>query len=217
MPRDIRPVGARASLPRIAAALVLAAALLTGGCTPGFLAPEPTPTPQPVIHRNAASSEALAADFAVLRKLIESPPQVQMQMVGTAEEDFQNTPTPSRKLRLALILGTPSQAGSDLPRAQQMLRDLAADPHPSLLPGEQALIALELQQIGDYLTLERENRTLQADAARVQQLTALNRRLDGVAEENVSLRKQLEEARAKLAAIANIEKSLNERKPGRPK
>jgi hypothetical protein len=217
MPPEARSFGARADLARIAAALLLAAALLTGGCTPGFLAPAPPPPPPPVIHRNAASSEALAADVAVLRKLIESPPQVQMQMVGTAEEDVQNTPTPSRKLRLALILGTPNQAGSDLPRAQQMLRDLAADPHPSLLPGEQALVALELQQIGDYLTLERENRTLQADAARVQQLTALNRRLDGVAEENVSLRKQLGEARAKLAAIANIEKSLNERKPGRPK
>jgi hypothetical protein len=33
-------------------------------------------------------------------------------------------------------------------------------------------------------------------------------------DENVRLRRELEEARAKLDAIANIERSLNERKPG---
>jgi hypothetical protein len=33
-------------------------------------------------------------------------------------------------------------------------------------------------------------------------------------DENGRLRKELDEARAKLAAIANIERSLNERKPG---
>jgi hypothetical protein len=33
-------------------------------------------------------------------------------------------------------------------------------------------------------------------------------------DENTRLRKELEEARAKLDAIANIERSLNERKPG---
>ena len=70
------------------------------------------------------------------------------------------------------------------------------------------------------MTLEAENRTLQADATRADQLTGLKRRLDGAAGENAKLKKQLEEAKAKLAAIANIEKSLNERKPGnegRPK
>jgi len=198
------------------AALLLALALL-GGCTTDFLRPPPPPPAKPVIDHKAASSQALADDFAVLEQLIAAPPQQQMAMIGTAEEAVQTLPTPSRKLRLALMLGTPGQAGADLPRAQQMLQDLAADPHPSLLPGERALVSLQLQQIGDYLTLEHENRTLQADAARVQQLATLKRRLDGAAEENEKLKKQLGEARAKLAAIANIEKSLNERKPGRPK
>ena len=143
-----------------------------------------------------------------------------MQMVGTAEQDFHATPTPSKKLRLALILGSPDQAAADLPRAQQMLQELSADPQSSLLPGERTLVALQLKQIGDYLTLEAENRTLQADAARADQLATLKHRLDGAAGENAKLKKQLEEAKAKLAAIANIEKSLNERKPGnegRPK
>ena len=54
-------------------------------------------------------------------------------------------------------------------------------------------------------------RGLEEDAAHVDQCQAQ-------ADENLRLRRALEEARAKLAAIANIEKSLNERKPeGRPK
>jgi hypothetical protein len=199
------------------AMLPVAAALLASGCASGFFAQQPAPAPKPVINHKAASSEALADDFAVMEKLITAPPQLQMQIVGSAEEDYQTTPTPSRKLRLALILGTPDQAGSDLPRAQQMLQELSADPQPSLLPGERSLISLELKQIGDYLTLAQENRTLQADAARASQLATLKHRLDGATEENERLKRQLEEAQAKLAAIANIEKSLNERKPGRPK
>jgi hypothetical protein len=199
---------------RVALAL---SALLASGCADLFPPQPAAPAPKPVIDRKAASSQALADDFAVLGKLITAAPEQQMAITGTAEEDFQQTPTPSRKLRLALILGTPDQAGADLPRAQQMLQELAADPRPSLLPGERSLVALQLKQIGDYLTLEQENRTLQADAARADQIAGLKRRLDGAAGENAKLKKQLDEARAKLAAIANIEKSLNERKPGRPK
>jgi hypothetical protein len=195
--------------------LVLSAAVLASACSTAFFTQKPVPHAAPVIDRKAASSEALADDFAVLSKLIAAPPDQQMQMVGAAEEDFRNTPTPSRKLQLALLLGTPGQAGADLPRAQQMLQQLSSDPHSSLLPGERSLVTLQLKQIGDYLTLEAENRTLQADAARADQLAALKRRLDGASGENAKLKRQLEEAKAKLAAIANIEKSLNERKPGK--
>lgn len=210
----------RHSIPGGLGALALAAALLASGCSTDFFTQKPSQPAAPVIDHRAASAEALADDFAVLNKLIAAPPAEQMQMVGAAEEELQLAPTPSRKLRLALLLGTPDQAGADLPRAQQMLQELSSDPHSSLLPGERSLVALQLKQIGDYLTLQTENRTLQADAARADQLAALKRRLDGAAGENAKLKRQLDEAKAKLAAIANIEKSLNERKPGnegRPK
>ena len=215
-------IGAALAFPSarlLTSALALSAALLTGGCANDFFQ-KPPPPPKPLIDHKAASSEALADDFALLDKLIAAPPDQQMQMVGAAEQDFQATPTPSKKLRLALILGTPDQAGADLPRAQELLEELSSDPQSSLLPGERHLVALQLKQIGDYLTLEEENRTLQADASRADQLAALKHRLDGAAGENAKLKKQLDEAKAKLAAIANIEKSLNERKPGnegRPK
>lgn len=215
-----RSIAAARVLLAARAALVLSAALLASACSTDFFTQKPSPPAAPVINHKAASAEALADDFALLDTLLDAPPDQQMQIVGAAEQDFRATPTPSRKLRLALILGTPDQAGADLPRAQQMLEELSSDPHSSLLPGERTLVALQLKQIGDYLTLEAENRTLQAYATRAEQLAALKRRLDGAAGENAKLKKQLEEAKAKLAAIANIEKSLNERKPGnegRPK
>jgi hypothetical protein len=196
------------------AALAVSAGLLVSGCTSDFFTQRPPPPPKPVIDHKAASSEALAEDFAVLDKLIQAAPEQQMQIVGSAEEQFRTTPTQSRKLRLALILGTPDQAGSDLPRAEEMLQELSDDPQSSLLPAERTLLSLQLKQIGDYLTLEAENRTLHADAARANQLAPLKHRLDGAAGENAKLKKELQEAQAKLAAIANIEKSLNERKPG---
>jgi hypothetical protein len=207
----LRPV----ALSRPPALVAWSAALLLGGCA-NFL-PKPATSTPPAIDHKAASSQALADDFALLGKLMSSSPEQQMEITGTAEEDFQGTPSSSRKLLLALILGTPDQAGADLPRAHQMLAELASEPQSSLLPGERSLVALQLKQIGDYLTLEKENRTLAADAARTEQIAALKHRLDGAAGENAKLKKQLQEARAKLAAIANIEKSLNERKPGRPK
>jgi hypothetical protein len=226
MPRSRRAIlRASRGAGRIAGAFTRPAALaflalLASGCATDFFTQKPPPPPAPVIDHRAASAEALADDFEVIYKLVAAPPDQQMQIVGSAERDFHATPTASKKLRLALILGTPDQAGADLPRAQQMLQELSAEPDSSLLPGEKSLVALQLKQIGDYLTLEAENRTLQADAARADQLAALKHRLDGAAGENAKLKKQLEEARAKLAAIANIEKSLNERKPGnegRPK
>lgn len=198
----------------------LAGALLLSGCSTDFFTQKPPPLPAPVVDQKAVAAEELADDLAVIYKLVTAPPDQQMQIVGSAEEDFHTTPTPAKKLRLALILGTPDQAGADLPRAQQMLQELSAEPDSSLAPVEKSLVALQLKQIGDYLTLEAENRTLQADAARADQLAGLKHRLDGAAGENAKLKKQLDEARAKLAAIANIEKSLNERKPGnegRPK
>ena len=71
---------------------------------------------------------------------------------------------------------------------------------------------LALTFIANRLTVNAESRTLQtADAAKVAQLRA---QLDAVTDQNVALKRQLEQARAKLAAIANIEKSLNEGKLG---
>jgi hypothetical protein len=146
--------------------------------------------------------------------LVQGTPSDQAEIVATAQRDYETAPTPSRQLRFALILATPGHPGTDLPRAQRLLRELMANPE-MLMSSERSLAFLELQQIDDHLTLEAENRRLQTDAVRAdrERLAAVNRRLQLETDENGRLRKELEEARAKLDAIANIERSLNERKP----
>src|SRR5262249_35221652 len=132
----------------------------------------------------------------------------------TAQHEVELAPTPAHRLRLALALAAPGHAGMDLPRAQRLLRELLAMPE-TLLPGERALAILGLAKVDNQMTLVADNTRLQNDASREEheRLTALNKRLQTETEENAKLRKDLEEARAKLDAIANIERSLNERKP----
>ena len=204
-----------------AASVTLVTVLLVSGCTPEILQHEhPTHDAPPVVNRVAATSTVLADDLQLLQTLVQGTPSDQAEIVATAQRDYETAPTPSRQLRFALILATPGHPGTDLPRAQRLLRELMANPE-MLLPSERSLAFLELQQIDDHLTLEGENRRLQSDAVRAdrERLANLNHRLQLETDENTRLRKELEEARAKLDAIANIERSLNERKPsneGRP-
>jgi hypothetical protein len=200
----------------------LVATLLVSACaTDLFPREHPTQNTPPVVNKAAATSTALTDDLQLLQKLVQGTPSEQAEIAATAQRDYETAPTPSRQLRFALILATPGHPGTDLPRAQRLLRELMANPE-MLMASERALTFLELQQIDDHLTLEAENRRLQSDAVRAdrERLANVNRRLQLETDENTRLRRELEEARAKLDAIANIERSLNERKPsneGRPK
>jgi hypothetical protein len=167
-----------------------------------------------VVDRNAASVAVLTDDLQLLQKLAQAAPAEQAEIIAAAQRDYETAPTPSRQLRFALVLANPGHPATDLPRAQRLLRELMANPE-MLLSAERALAFLELQQIDDHLTLDAENRRLQGDAVRAdrERLSTVNRRLQLETDENARLRKELEEARAKLDAIANIERSLNERKP----
>ena len=206
---------------RLAASVTLVTSLLIGGCaTDPFQHDHPTQNTPPVVNRAAASSTVLADDLQLLQTLVQGAPSDQAEIVATAQRDYETAPTPSRQLRFALILATPGHPGTDLSRAQRLLRELMANPE-MLMASERSLAFLELQQIDDHLTLEGENRRLQSDAVRAdrERLANVNHRLQLETDENMRLRKELEEARAKLDAIANIERSLNERKPnneGRP-
>ena len=198
--------------PRGAAGGVLVA-LVASGCTVG--PGQRVPSPAPVVNSAAASSTALSEYLQLLQRLVQGRPSEQAEIVANAQREYDTAPTPSRELKLALILGTPGHPATDLHRAQALLRELIANPE-MLLPGERALTFLELSQIDDHLTLDAENRRLQSEAVRADQQRVANatHRLQAEMDENVRLRRELEEARAKLDAIANIERSLNERKPG---
>jgi hypothetical protein len=205
----------------LAASVTLVTTLMFGGCATDMFQPShPTHEAPPVVNRAATTSTVLADDLQLLQTLVQGTPSDQAEIVATAQRDYETAPTPSRQLRFALILATPGHPGTDLPRAQRLLRELMANPE-MLMASERSLAFLELQQIDDHLTLEGENRRLQSDAVRAdrERLANVNHRLQLETDENARLHKELEEARAKLDAIANIERSLNERKPsneGRP-
>jgi hypothetical protein len=204
-----------------AAGVTFLTSLLVSACTGNlFQRTHPTNDTPPVVNRAATLSTALADHLQLLQTLVQGTPSEQAEIFAAAQRDYETAPTPSRQLRFGLILATPGHPGTDLPRAQRLLRELMANPE-MLMTGERALGFLELQQIDDHLTLEGENRRLQSDAERAdkERLANVNHRLQVETDENSRLRKELEEARAKLDAIANIERSLNERKQsnvGRP-
>ena len=201
--------GRRSARPVSGALLALLAA---AGCA-SMSGQHPQPPP-PVVNPAVAGSAVLSEYLQTLQRLVQGQPAEQAEIMASAQHDYDSAPTPSHQLKLALVLGTSGHPAADLPRAQGLLRELMASPE-MLLPGERALAFLELSQIDDHLTLETENRRLQAEAVRAdkERMASANHRLQTEMEENAHLRKEIEEMRAKLDAIANIERSLNERKP----
>jgi len=200
---------------RIRGVAAVALVLLLGGCA--ALSGQHAPAPAPPVNPQATGASILSGYLDMLQKLISGQPAEQAEIVANAQHDFDLAPTPSHQLKLALILGTPGHPATDRARAQGLLRELMASPE-MLLPPERALASLELSQIDDHLTLEAENRRLQQEAVRAdhERIANANHRLQAEMDENARLRKELDEARAKLSAIANIERSLNERKSGTP-
>jgi hypothetical protein len=197
-------------------AALVAACWLGAGLASCALAPaeHENANPVPVVDRDAASATLLASHVVVLEKLVQAQPAEQAEILEAAHRDYTLAPTPSHQLRYALELAAPGLAGSNLPEAERLLRELVATPE-TLVPAERAFAYLELQKVDVQLTLEAENRTLQDSAAHAdrERLLAANKHLQTEIDENVRLRKDLEEAHAKLDAITNIERSLNDRKP----
>lgn len=190
-----------------------AAALALVACHGGGLTRNARTT-EPAVDRSVVSAKVVAANLEFLQKLAQGAAADQAELLSTAQHEFDLAPTPSHQLRLALALGAFGYAGTDLPRAQRLLREVLAAPE-TLLPGERSLALVQLRIVDTQLSLSTENRRLQDAVSREdrEKLAALNRRLQTETDENARLRKELEEARAKLDAIANIERSLNERKP----
>jgi hypothetical protein len=187
------------------------------GCTGSpFVMPRTRPEAAPVIDKAGASATLLASYLEVLQRLVQGAPAEQAEIMVAAQREYEISPTPSKQLKYALVLAAPNHAGQDLPRAQRMLRELLATPE-TLLPAERSYAFLQLQSVDRQLTLASENQRLQSGGSnRVDrdQLLAMNRKLQSQDQEITRLRKALDEANAKLDAIANIEQSINERKSG---
>lgn len=167
-----------------------------------------------------AEPDRASQDLGVITPLIEmmaslpqGDPARQAELFQSAKDAAELTPTTSNKLKYALALATPGYSGSNPVAAQRQLSELLARPE-TLLPIERLLALVELKEVEQRLILQAENTRMRDEAMHDDsrdKLQALNRRLAAESDENVKLRKALDEARAKLEAVTHIERSINDR------
>ncbi len=192
------------------------ATLALGACanTP-LLMPYPSESRHEAKRPPPPNPQQLNEDLTLVQQWLDASKEARTGQLALAEAAYHRSNSPRDALRLALLLGIPGTNRTDLPRAEKLLKSVTHDPSETLLPAEHTLAQLALSFIADGLTQTAKTSTLQtADTARIAQLKA---QLDAVTDQDVALRRQLAQARAKLAAIANIEKSLNEGKLGPPR
>ena len=185
---------------------VLLAGLLSA-CTMGSRAlPSATPEPAAMTER-ALSPNSLQQHFDALERLLDATPAQQLEMLSLAQRDADNSRLAGARLRLALLLATPGHAGFNLVAAAQILNDILTVP-ATLPPLERTLARVEAARIREGETRQIEARQLRDDLERVERerINPLARRLQTETEETTKLRKALDEARAKLDAISNIER-----------
>jgi hypothetical protein len=147
-----------------------------------------------------------------MQHLAQAQPAEQAEIVAAARDAYDRSPQGGAKLRYALMLALPGHPARDPALARKLLRELAAQPE-ALQPLERAVTLVELSQINTELELQAENGKLaQSEEARTERerSTAAQRRLQAEMDENARLRKQLEDAQAKLDAIAHIERNLTQ-------
>ncbi len=155
----------------------------------------------------------IAPLLEMMSSLPQGDPARQAELFQSAKDATELTPTTSNKLRFALALATPGHSGADPVAAQRQLSELLARPE-TLLPIERLLALVELKEVEQRLILQAENKRMRDDASHDDsrdRLQAINRRLAAESDENVRLRKALDEARAKLEAVTHIERSINDR------
>jgi hypothetical protein len=193
---------------------MLAVALLAGCASLGGASRSQSAAPAPGPDRNQMQGQALVFFYELLHRYATAGSAEQAEILTNIRRDFETAPSPSSQLRYALAVALPGQPATDHALAQKLLRQILSSPE-TLAPIELAAAYLELQKVDRQLALASENRRLQGDADRDERsrVAALNRKLATETEENYRLRKALEDAQAKLDAIAQIERETTVRKP----
>jgi predicted small lipoprotein YifL len=149
----------------------------------------------------------------MMSALPQGDPARQAEVFQSVKDAADLTPTTSNRLRYSLALATPGHSGSDPVAAQRQLAELLARPE-TLLPIERLLALVELKEVEQRLILQAENKRMREDALHDDshdKLQSIKARLASESDENVRLRKALDEARAKLEAVTHIERSINDR------
>ena len=144
-------------------------------------------------------------------QLARGDPATQAEIYADAESTAKLTPGPSTKLRYALILATPGHSASNPQEAQGIFRELLSQTE-MMTPAEIALASIHLDVVEQQIVFGAENRRLRSvnSRAATSEEQAVAQRIAKVESENRQLRRSLQEAEQKLAAITSIERSIRE-------
>jgi hypothetical protein len=199
-------------------ALILVS-LALAGCGGLNAVRSPRQEPTPTVSTETLQALQLAGYIQSLQTLVQGSATEQAETLTNARQAYEQARQGPAALRYGLLLAAPSHAGRDINLAQRLLREALTRPELLNLI-ERALAAVELQRIETEQRLQTESERLLGELQRERQRaapsnTALIRRLQTESEENARLRKALDEARAKLDAIANIERSISDRPPAK--
>jgi hypothetical protein len=172
------------------------------------------PIPQPTEGASTVS-EDVGMYLQMMRDLIEGDEVLQADTFRSVADAVSSAPTTTNRVRYALALATPGHPGTNLEEAQQRLSEVLAA-GSALLPEERALVTVQLKEVEHRLILDSEARRLQREleAATTAQDTESAQRLQAALDENRRLEAELKDAREKLDAITNIERSIRERENG---
>jgi hypothetical protein len=201
---------------RNAAPLLLAAAALAGCASLGDRdAGRPSTAVVAPAGPSANVADGIGFYLQTLRELIEGDAVVQADVFRNVAAAADTTPTTTNRLMLALALATPTHPASDAGQAQPLLAELLAT-GDALLPEEHVLALIHLKDVEQRLILDAEAERLQraASAATAQRNDRNAQQLQAALEENRQLKLALDDVRAKLDAITNIERSIRERENG---
>lgn len=198
----------------IAALTLCAAACVMGGGTRNPVSSAASGQPAGGNEAGAAGNN-LAIYLETMRDLIEGDPVVQADVFRNTEAAALFEPTTTNRLNYALALATPGHPSSNAVEAQKLLAEVLAA-GDTLLPEERILAIVHLKEVEQRLILDAQAQRLQqaAAAATSEQNNQTAERLRTALEENRRLQAQLDEAREKLDAITNIERSIRERENG---
>jgi len=189
---------------------------LASGC--GSLSELRKPVPAPAPARDTESGTLLVQQVDSLQRLLQGSAAEQAEIVSALRVSYEQSRQPAAAFRYALALALPGHPARNPQLAQRLLREALAAPE-RLAAVERGLALLELQRVDSELRLAEENLRLtdelQRERARDKSpvvTSVATRRLQAEIDENAKLRRALEEARAKLDAIADIEKNITDRK-----
>lgn len=210
-----RPVAGRQRMrPELATGLLLG---LLAGCA--SLPASRTPPPSPPVIVESIQTTQLTSLLAALSRVVEGTPAEQAEELAVARAGYEQARQGPAALRYGLLLAAPGHPGRDPALAQQLLREALV--RPELLSiNERTLGRVELERVTAELLAAAENQRLVAEVQQererqrnAQASAAITRQLQAANEQNAQLRRALEEARAKLDAIAELERRQADRPP----